>query len=77
MQTLMVVVPDVSTKLLTQLVNGAKLPPGNDISLQRMKERFHMGVLARCASSGHALLDAQEEEALPKASTVVTPASVL
>ena len=55
---MVIVVPDIAAKVRTKIGDGLEVPPMDDIGLEAMKERLHMGVLVRRATTGHALSDA-------------------
>ena len=58
MQAMMVVILHVATQLLAELGDRVKRPAVDDVSFERVNERFHVRVLARCAAARHAVPDA-------------------
>ena len=59
MKSLMVVVLEVATQLLTELTHGLKLPAVHEIRFERVEERLDVGILAGRAPTGHALANAR------------------
>lgn len=72
----MVVVPQVPTQLLAKLGHGVKPAAMHEIGLERVKERLHMRVLARCAAPSHALAHAEGDQALPKRRSEILTAAI-
>jgi hypothetical protein len=64
MQSLVVVVPHVAPQGLAKLHDRCEDPAMGQLGFQRMKERFHVGVLVGRPSSGHALPDAARIQTL-------------
>lgn len=60
----MVVGGDIPTQLSTQLSHRLESSPMDDVGLQRVKERFHVGVLIRGSTTSHALSHAVLGESL-------------
>jgi hypothetical protein len=75
-QTLVVVVPEIASKLGADFSFGQEAVTMHETGLEGMKERFHVSVVAWSAAAGHALTNTQGSEAIPKGGAGILTASV-
>src|SRR5688572_2843292 len=75
-QALIVVVPEIASELGAEFSLGLEPGAMNEVGLERMKERFHVSVVAWGAAPGHALTNTQDCEAIPKGGAGILTAAV-
>ena len=76
MQTAVIVVPQIPTQLSAEYRNGLEDSAVNDVGLQRVKERLHVGVLAGGATARHALAHGVGHQARAHASALKLTAAI-